>query len=358
MALLDEDDASNVLTEVNAYETENARFVYARTQARGIAEDAKKTGSATLTFAEVGATGDTITRSTGSWIADGFKVGMTIAVTGTTLNNVTGEIAALSATVITLGTTDLVAEAAVAGASVVGSEDAVDWTTSLVAEFDDIDSARRIDIAAGHARKLSPITGYRFRRPAAWAVSIREYQHDVHVATWRKDIGPLDGWDLEDEEGNTVEHDARLDESLIAANFTCLRTWANGPNGTFVAMSLTRAGEGTVLSRTHNMAVANIACSVNQAETEMVVGVDFTLNADGTATAADLKALRDRVESALAIALLQRGPEGARASSVTWEPDASSVLNTVGATLEGELALGLKGTVERIRTRVGVQSAA
>ncbi len=72
-------------------------------------------GSPTLTFAEVGGTGDTITRSAGSWITDGFAVGDVIAVTGTANNNITGDVTAVSATVLTLGTTDLVAEVTAAG---------------------------------------------------------------------------------------------------------------------------------------------------------------------------------------------------------------------------------------------------
>ena len=45
---------------------------------------------ASMTFAEVGATGDTITRATGSFITDGFVAGDTIRVTGSSSNNVTG----------------------------------------------------------------------------------------------------------------------------------------------------------------------------------------------------------------------------------------------------------------------------
>ncbi len=77
-------------------------------------------GAPTLTFAEVGATGDTVTRSAGSWIVDGFSVGMRVSVRGTTSNNVSGAlIAAVSATVLTLDTTDLTAEGPVSGCKVV-----------------------------------------------------------------------------------------------------------------------------------------------------------------------------------------------------------------------------------------------
>jgi hypothetical protein len=76
------------------------------------------TGFPLLTFAEVGASGDTITRSTGSWIDDGFLVGDTITVRGSTSNNVTGPIASLTATVLTLDTTDLINEGPIASCAV------------------------------------------------------------------------------------------------------------------------------------------------------------------------------------------------------------------------------------------------
>lgn len=75
-------------------------------------------GGPTVTFAEVGATGDTITRSFGSWTDDGFEAGDEITVTGSASNNVTGTIASLTALVITLGDTDLTAEGPVSGVAV------------------------------------------------------------------------------------------------------------------------------------------------------------------------------------------------------------------------------------------------
>lgn len=356
--LVVEQDATDVLTEINAYETANERFAYARAQARDIYPAAKKSNLGTLTFAEVGATGDTITRSAGSWVADGFRVGQTITVAGSASNNVTGAIAGVTSTVLTLGSTDLTAEADVADCTVTAAaETHTDWLTAIDADFADIDAEKRIDIASGYARKRSPITGWLFRRPLSWAASVREYQHDVQIPVWRKEDGPLSGWDLEDENGNTVEHDERVDGGALAARFTCARSWANGPAGTYIALSLTRATEGSLLSRTHNLAVANVACSVAHAETENAIGMVLELNADGTATEASLTVLEERVNSALAIALLQRKSEGPRASAAKWQASRSDVLNVPGAELTGTLDLRLNGTLEKITTRVRVQTA-
>jgi hypothetical protein len=76
------------------------------------------TGSPNLTFAEVGATGDTITRSAGSWITDGFAINDTITVAGSASNNVTGRIAGLTATALTLDATDLANEGPVGSVTV------------------------------------------------------------------------------------------------------------------------------------------------------------------------------------------------------------------------------------------------
>jgi len=326
--------------------------------AEGPVSDCTVTGSYGLTFAEVGSTGDTITRSGGSWLADGFAVGDVVTVAGTASNNVTGAIAALSATVLTFGTTDLAAEViGTASVTITAGEDDPTWVGAIDSTFGTIDAEPRIDLGAGRGPKLSKITGWRFRRPVQWAASLREYSHDVQIPCWRKSDGPLSGWDLEDAEGNTVEHDERVDGGLLAARFTCFRTYANGPRGAFIALSLTRATEGSLLSRTHNLAVADIACAVAQAETENAIGEVLELNADGTGREASLVVLEEKVNSALAIALLQRKKEGPRASSARWKASRTDVLNVTEAELTGTLNLLLNGTLEKITTRVRVQTA-
>lgn len=124
--------AGYVATQVNAYETSNSRFTLARAQVRDHLPIAtlsnnivRMTGSPTITYAEVGGTGDTITRSTGSFITDGFAVGMAVTATGAvdSANNdfVNKKITAVSATVLTLDTEDLVDEVATAGVVITGS---------------------------------------------------------------------------------------------------------------------------------------------------------------------------------------------------------------------------------------------
>lgn len=433
--------AGYVTTQVNAYETSSDRFCYARVQVADRLPLASKsklpkymTGAPNITFAEVGSTGDTITRAAGSFIADGFAVGDVITVSGAVAtsgyNNVTGAIASLTATVITLGSTDLINEGPIGAVAIVASEgltfassghtvtrsvgswlsdgfavgDSVtisgtasnnvtktitvltstvmtfaagladevigshnvtmikgETMTAYVSRMDSafasVDAQKRIDLGLGRLRKLSPITGWEFRRPVAWAASVREYSHDLQIPCWRKSDGPLDGWDNEDDNGTVVEYDERSDGGALAARFTCARTYSNGPNGAFIALSLTRATEGSLLSRTHNMAVSNLACTVTQLETENAIGQVLVLNPDGTGTDASLALIEGRVNTALQIALLQARSEGQRASSAVWKASRADILNVPGAELTGVLDLRLNGTLEKISTVVRIQTA-
>lgn len=440
--LQNDTEGSAFLQQVNFYETQNERFIYSRVSVLDRLPQASlsrvrvlMTGNPSLTFAEVGATGDTITRSAGSWISDGFVVGDTITVTGSLSNNVTGTIASLSATVITLGTLDLAAEGPSAGITVASTptltfaevgatgdtltrsrgswlddgfrvgdlvtiagtasnnftasagiatitalvitfgttdlavevigaysvtmtagQSKAQWMAAIDAEFAPIDAAFRIDHSAGRGRVTSPFSQWYMRRPAGWAASIREFQHDLHIATWRKDDGPV-GFDLYDEDGQLVEYDDRVDGAAgSAARFTTLRTWANGPQGAFVSQSLTRASEGSLLSQTHNVAVVNAACTITQLATENVIGRSLVLNDDGTATTDSLNTIQSEVNAALELGLLQNRGEGPRASKAVYTPSADDILNVPEALLTGILDLNLNGTIHSVTTSVRVRS--
>lgn len=320
--------------------------------------------AAGLTFAEVGATGDTITRSSGSWVADGFVPGMTITVDGSASNDGEYTLSAVSATVLTLADGDLVDEAGVGGVVVDGVESNADWRTDITEEYEDLsgDEARRLDIGAGYGAKLCPITGWRLRRPVSWAASLREYKHDVHIPNWRVADGALGGWTLEDANKRLVEHDERVDGGLLAGNFTCFRTW-NNEDGVFIALSLTRANPGSMLSRSHNMDVANVACTTIQRSNQREVGQVLVLQrgtngqpSSGKATEASLQLLESRANAALALELEQEivTGEGPRASRATWQASRDDVLNVPGATLTGVLTLELNGTIEHVSTSVKV----
>lgn len=311
-------------------------------------------GSASLVF---DGTAHTITRSAGSFLNDGFAVGDSVTLLGTSSNNVTKTITTLTATVMTFAA-GLVNETVRSDlVTMTKGETMSAYVAAQDAEFSSVDAQKRIDLSIGRARKFSPITGWEFRRPAAWAASLREYQHDLQIPCWRKSDGPCDGFDLTDADGNPVEFDERSDGGGLAARFTCFRTYGNGPRGAFIALSLTRDTEGSLLSRTHNMAVANLACTVTQAETENAIGQVLVLKQDGTGTDQSLSLIEERINSALQVALLQNRVEGQRASSAVWRASRTDILDVPGAELTGTLDLRLNGTLEKISTRVRIQTA-
>ncbi len=314
------------------------------------------TGRQALTFA---AAGNTVTRSSGSWISDGFAVGQVVTFAGTASNNFTATITALTATVMSFSSGVANETVGIGIGSAVQSLTKAAWMAAQDLVYSVVDAAPRIDISAGRARITSPFSQWYFRRPASWFASLREYAHDLHVATWRKQDGPLAGADLADENGNLYEWDDRVDGAAAsAARFTSLRTWGNGPQGAFVALSLTRANEGSLQAYTHNKAVVNLAQTVCQLNTENAcVGVSLTLNDDGTATKDALATIQSRVNAALELALLVNAQgEGARASKAVWTPSANDILNVPNATLTGVLDLQLNGTIVNVTTTVRIRS--
>lgn len=311
------------------------------------------TGSPGLTFA---AAGFTITRTAGSFLSEGFAIGQSVTISGTSSNNTTLPITALSATVMTFAS-GIVNEGPDASGAVTIQQSLTmsAWMAAQTAAFASVSAQPRVDISAGRARVQSPIHGFSLRRPAAWAASCREYTHDVQIPSYRKADGPLDGYSILDSNGNVAEFDERVTSGGLAGLFTCLRTYGNGPIGTFVALSLTRDTDGNPLSRTHNMAVANVGCTTVQSETENAIGQVLVLNADGTGTDASLSLIEQRVNSSLQRNLLQLGKEGVpRASSAQWTASRTDILSSPGAHLHGTLALNMNGVLENIDTTVVV----
>jgi hypothetical protein len=424
--------------ELNAYETANDRFIFGRCEvpdrlplAALSQTEFGMTGAPTITFAEVGGTGDTIARSAGSFVSDGFVVGDLATVSGSALNDGDYVIDALSASTITLDTEDLDAEVIACsitaqpaltfdnsdetitrnrgswltdgfrvgdsvtvdgtsggtndftatitvltatvmtfGAGTVDADEVIGvndvtvsagqtkaaWMAARDASFASIDDEFRISIAAGKGRKRSPFSGYSFRRSPAWAASLREFSTlDLNVATWRKQDGPT-GFDLLDADNNLAEWDDYADGAAgSAARFTTFRSYPNGPAGAFITQDLSRAGDGEILSYMHNVAVVNVACKTVQNATENIIGRSLVLNDDGTATTESLNTIQSEVQAELELALLQNRGEGPRASSAIWQPATDDILNVAEATLNGTLILNLLGTIHSVSTVVRVR---
>lgn len=310
-----------------------------------------------LVFASAG---NTITRTTGSWLAEGFAPGQSVTIAGTVSNNGTKSPTAVTATVMTFAS-GIVNETVGSGVGTVKQAlTKAAWMAAQDTEYSSIDGdlGRRIDISAGRGRILSPFSQWRFRRPAAWAASIREYQHDLHIATWRKSDGAT-GFDLYDTQGNLAEWDDRVDGGAgCAARFTVFRSWANGPTGAFLAQSLTRASDGSLLSKTHNLAVVNLIQTIVQLNTEnAAIGASLILNDDGTATTDSLSTIQKQVNDALELGVLVNAlGEGPRASKAVWTPDPAVVFNVPEPVMLGTCDTNLNGTVHDVLTSVRIRS--
>lgn len=310
------------------------------------------TGEPSLTFSDAA---DTIVRaggSCGSWLDDGFRVGDVITVSGTVSNDGTYTVTDVTALTLTLESDDLANEViGITVPTISAGQTKAAWMAAITAEFAPIDANQRIDLSAGKARVYSTFSGWYLRWPAAWAASVREYAHDLHTPTWRKADGPT-GWSLFDSDGTLVEWDDRVDGGAAsAARFTSFRTWANGPVGAFLANSLTRASDASMLVQTHNNAVVNRARAVCQAATEDAVGRSLKKKADGTATTASLAEIESFVNGSLANDMLtNKMGEGPRASNVTWVAATDDNFSVPEPILNGTLTVDLNGTIHTVNT--------
>jgi len=315
------------------------------------------TGVASLTFSDAA---DTVVRAggnAGSWLTDGFRVGDSVTISGTSSNDGTFTVTAVTAATITFESGDLADEViGITTPTITAGQTKAEHLAASTTEFASIDDDAHIDLSIGKARKFSTFTQWNLRFPAAWVASLREYQHDLHIATWRKSDGPT-GWSLFDANDNLVEYDDRVDGAAAsAARFTSLRTWANGPVGAFVSNSLTRASDDSLLVQSHNTDVVYRARTICQAATEYKIGTSLILNADGTATPGARSEIESYVQGSLAADLLaNKKGEGPRVSNVTWTMSATDVLNVPEPIVNGTLTVYIRGTIHTIATQTVVR---
>lgn len=310
-------------------------------------------GTATVTGRmglEFDATADTITRSRGSWIADGFVTDTIATVTGTASNNVSLEIEGVTATVLSLANGLANEDVSSAAVSVSSGQTMAAWAAATVDAYAGIDAEFRIDIGMGRYPTASPVTNWLKRMPAAWLASAREYSLPEHVATWRKGDGAV----AIDESRNPAfqeEYDDRIFNLGNTNRFTTLRTWANGPRGVFICTSRTRGLAGTQLSQTHQVAVFNKCLRIVQQVTESFIGRNVELDEVGRATAGERDSLESEVASALDSQVMVdvRG-EGRQASSVKWTMSEDDALNTPEATVTGFFEINFNGTIFAVDT--------
>ncbi len=300
----------------------------------------------------------TITRGTGSFVTDGFKVGQRITVTGSVSNNITAVLTTVSATVLTHDGAGAI-EANVSGLAVTiaGEERKATWRAALEAIVGATPQTQKTSykvlLAGGRARRKSPIYSHRKRRPASWPIAIRCMAHAIHKSPAHVAIGPLEGWDIFDAAGTLEEHDERSDGGLLANRIACLRTF-NELAGPYVALPVTLDVDGMPLSRLPIVLVAQRAVAVAQRAYTQALNDDVLLNDDGTIQEGEARRIDRAVNTQLEIELLSVGPEGPSASSCVATMARDVDLNVVGQIVPWEVDLRCRGYLEKLSGTVRV----
>lgn len=343
-------DADDIIAAIAYLKTTHKIHARAVAPVRDRYRDVARQGAATVAFDSAT---KKMTRNVGSWVTDGFKVGMTVTVDGTVSNDGTytaSVVTALEMTVVEA----LVNEAAVASTTITGTESVSTWKTALNTITSGKDSHRTL-LAGGRARRRSPLTGARKRRNASWAILNRYFRHDMQVSPARKSDGPLEGWTIFDDNGQIAEHDERTSGGLLAKRIACLRSYVNNGKATFAEKPVTLGTEGKPMSRLPPGAVADLACTIVHSVTEDALNSNPQTNSNGTIREDEAKKIERRVTSRVKAELFASDlREGPRASGFTFALGRSTNILRAGAETTTTSVLTPLGTMEKIRNTVVV----
>lgn len=341
-------DIDTIGTELDAYATDRGRFTRWFTNLRRARRTRRARGTLVLTFAEVGGSGDTITRTTGSWITDGYVNGDNVTIAGTASNDGTyTNVTVTSATVLTLDSdNDVVAEVSVTcTAEAVEAED--DWIATLASETA-AKADKRESLWGGHVVLVSSVSSRKYSRPSSWAGAARFLSGDPSRALSAVADGPLVGASIVDDHGDTIEHDEAAVPGLLDARIACLRTF-DGRQGVYVALPMLFAPTGSDFDRLQFGAVIDIACATAKFTLEGKLSTDVLLK-PGTSTIDEGAALQieKAVNRALANALTVKG----RVTSATYTCSRDDDLSAATPVLTGTVNVQPLGYLENIATTV------
>ncbi len=304
-------------------------------------------------------TATTVTRNTGSFVTDGFKVGQTVTIAGTVSNNFSAVLTVVSATVLTFasgGVTE--SNKSGSGVTITGTETTTTWKSAIqtiVGATPQTEKVgHRVSLWAGRARRGSPIDGSRRRRPASWAAALRIMGHDLHVSAAQMDLLGLEGWSITDNNGILEDHDERVHGGLLPMRVACLTT-SDDLAGVFVALPVTLDTDNAPLSRLQSGLVCDLACRIAKRETTLKLGSNIVLNTStGFIREADRKLVEKTVTNVLKSALLVPGAEGPKASGVSFTMAGGIDMRTPGTQVPCEVIVTTLGYFEDIKTTVRV----
>jgi hypothetical protein len=189
------------------------------------------------------------------------------------------------------------------------------WESRLLTDVA-VFEANRMGIAAAHERITCPMTGRRNRRSVLWATMARLVSKTPQVDPGRKLDGSL-GSDvsLHDDNGQRVEHDARVSSVLHGARYITHRTYAR-KTGVYVTRGNLMSAETSDFNRIAYRAVMDIAAEIfNDAMQEQLENHFATNPAVGGPSGATVGAIREtdarrldrEITFALDLAVTQKG---------------------------------------------------
>lgn len=354
-------DLDTLKTEIDAYKTSAGRHLFAFASTRPTYRAARMVGTATLTYADDNP--DTITRSAGSFVNDGFKAGMTISQSGSVSNDAyTYTVASVAALVLTLVAGDaVVAEAATADVALTGVELDSTYATAMRTDYDAFTSDR-VALSAGGCRIRTPLSSHaanwEFRRPFSWAAAARFKQYGPHESLAKVKNGGLSSVSITDSQGLLTEHDSRMTTGLASLDgsngrFITARTY-DGRNGVYVAVPSIMHEAGSDFSRVHLRAIMDLACGISKRTLEGELADDVLLNASGYILEENARAIEKSVNQQLRIQLLQKG----YASNAWLTLARDDELATPGTPLTGKVSVVPLGYIEDITQDIAFNNPA
>tara|TARA_R110000868_G_scaffold373332_1_gene637275 strand:- start:21 stop:578 length:558 start_codon:yes stop_codon:yes gene_type:complete len=179
-------------------------------------------------------------------------------------------------------------------------------------------------------------------------------EHDLHISAAKVALGGLSGWSITDADGLLEEHDERVDGGLLGIRVACL-TSTDEFAGVFCALPVTLAEDNTPLSRLQVGFVSDLCCTVAKRETTRRLNEEVILDpSTGYMLESEREAINKYVEGQLRAALLTQGPEGQRASDVTFALATDVDMRTPGTAVPWEAVLTTLGYIERLSGTVRV----
>ena len=310
---------AGVLTNVSATVLTFASGIVSESNVNGAGLTITSTGPGDIDFA---ASGFTITRNIGSWVTDGFKVGMSVSIDGTSSNdgdNV-GTVTAVTATVLTLdaGVANE-ANLSALGVTITGEELAATWREAVADLAGNTPSteivAPRVLFSGGCAYRKSPLDSYRRWRPASWAIGIRTMAYSIHVSAADVGRGALEGWRIHNDDGILEEHDERVSAGLLARRLACLTT-NDDYSGVFVALPLTLDEDNAILSRLPTALVGDLVCRIAKREGTRRLNSYVPTKRDGTIQEAAAQKIEGYILGQIKSGVMVDSGDGPSASSI------------------------------------------